>query len=239
MVRIAGIDGCRAGWLAVVWGGESSSELRWHCASSIPALIKQLPGVQTVAIDIPIGLLTAAEPGGRPCDRAARKVLSGRRGSSVFSPPVRSALDHLDDYAAALDANRQSSDANIGISKQCFHIMPKIAEADAYITPRRQRRLKEAHPELAFAAMNNGRSLEAPKRTQVGRAQRRSLLNKVGLSAIRDSFDAFRRRDVALDDLLDAAACCWVAWRVHHGEGVCLGDTARRDERGLRMEIWS
>ena len=127
MSQFLGVDGCPAGWIAVVWNGQNSGPLALHCAPTLVELIEQLPQFEVMAIDIPIGLLSVAAPGGRGCDRAARTILGRPRGSSVFSPPVRAALDYPDDYAAALRKNRLSSRAGVGISKQCFHIMPKIS----------------------------------------------------------------------------------------------------------------
>jgi predicted RNase H-like nuclease len=171
-----------------------------------------------VAIDIPIGL---PERGGRACDVEARALLGPRR-SSVFPAPVRAVLGCTTWFEA--NAKARATDGR-GLSRQVFNLLPKIAEVDAAISPRQQRRIVEAHPELCFASMA-GTPLAAPKRTAGGRAARESL---VGVPAVRPA-------GAAPDDVLDALAALWTARRVALGREQRLGDNAR-DARGLRMEI--
>lgn len=87
---VAGVDGCRAGWVAF------KVELRTRATSleviDLPAWLRERPpDLACVAIDIPIGLLE----GPRACDKAARKLLGQPRGSSVFPAPRRSACGDL------------------------------------------------------------------------------------------------------------------------------------------------
>jgi predicted RNase H-like nuclease len=89
MERIAGVDGCRQGWVVVERDAAGAVGVRVEVDIG-SVLCDQ--GLAVVAIDIPIGLLDAAEPGGRECDRQARTLLGAGRASSVFSPPVRSVL---------------------------------------------------------------------------------------------------------------------------------------------------
>ena len=114
-------------------------------------------------MDIPIGLLDAAKRGGRDCDIEARKRLGSRRGSSVFPPPVRATLDS-DDYAEANVINHASSDVGIGLSKQCYSIIPKIREVDQFINPDLQERVKEVHPEICFWKMADGVAMNFSKK---------------------------------------------------------------------------
>ena len=99
-----------------------------------------------IAVDIPIGLLDRAQPGGRPCDRNARILLGRARASSVFTPPIRAALKARA-YREAMRLN------GAGMSKQAFNIMAKIREVDGVIEPGSQDRVFEAHPELAFIGL--------------------------------------------------------------------------------------
>lgn len=165
-----------------------------------------------VAIDMPIGL---AE-GDRACDKAARRLL-GPRKSSVFAPPSREAI------------NARAWSPPLGISIQCYHLLPRIRELDAWITPGRQRRVREAHPELAFALLA-GRPMRHPKRTLAGRRERMRALRAVDLAP-----DAPPPPGAAWDDLLDACALRWSADRMARGEALVLG--GGKDARGLRMEI--
>ena len=171
-----------------------------------------------VAIDIPIGL---PDRGRRACDVEARARLGPRR-SSVFPAPVRAVLhcstwDEANTRARAIDGR--------GLPRQAFNLLGKIAEVDALMSPRRQRRIVEAHPELSFASMS-GAPLGHPKRSPAGRQERIDLV-RVAPAPLSGA---------APDDVLDAHAALWTARRVAGGAEVRLGDGAR-DGRGLQMEI--
>ena len=85
---LAGVDGCRGGWLLLLFDTNSRQmELRYACKYA--SLILGKPQPKTIGIDIPIGL---SDNGDRDCDKAARALLGKPRGSSVFPPPARSAL---------------------------------------------------------------------------------------------------------------------------------------------------
>ena len=209
-----GVDGCRGGWVVARWsdgGFDARVVPHFRDVLAFPAA--------TIAVDMPIGLLDAPAPGGRACDRAARALL-GPRARSVFSPPTRSDL-----------AARAFSDMR-GISIQCYHILPKIREVDALLSPADQARVFEAHPELAFAQMH-GAPLPHAKRTLEGARARRRELRAQGLALPE------RPRGAQEHDLLDACALAWSARRIARGEALVLGDAeaGARDARGLRMEI--
>lgn len=144
MVWVAGIDGCRAGWIAVCMAlhAQATWEPQICLYHQFGDLLAACPPLAVLAIDIPIGLLDTPQPGGRTCDRQARRLL-GRRASSVFSPPGRSCLE----------ATQYAQVRTQGVSRQAFGILPKIREVDRLITPALQSRVHEAHPELAFQAL--------------------------------------------------------------------------------------
>ena len=191
--------------------------------------------------DMPIGL---GDEAARACERQARALLSPLRHSSVFSPPRRGMLDFTD-YAAAnawgkAQAKRLAGkEAGGGLSRQAWMIAPKIREADAYMTPARQARIAEAHPEVAFWRLNGAAPCVHSKKTPEGRAERKALLARNGL----DPEPLFRalRKDAGggagLDDWYDACALALTAKARLEGAAVRLGDGAR-DARGLLMEIW-
>jgi predicted RNase H-like nuclease len=191
----------------------------------------------TLALDMPIGLLSAAVPGGRACDMLARKVLGRPRASSVFTPSVRQALAATD-YRSALAINRASALDAPGLSIECFYLFAKLREVDAAMTAARQRRVKEVHPELGFAALNDGTAMRPPKRSAEGYAARRTLLMHAGYPDPARFLDAFKRKDVQRDDLLDAHALLWSAARIARGEATRLPRRPSRDDKGLAMEIW-
>lgn len=214
---VAGIDGCRGGWIVVTPTGAQV------VAQFVDALA-MLPSDCVIAIDMPIGLLDAHVPGGRTCDQAARALLGRARAASVFSPPPRPAL------GARTLPDAQATGARITL--QTLNIMPKIAEVDAAMTPALQRRVHETHPELAFTAMNGDQPVVANKKTPEGRAARIALLERAGVLI------PPRQAGAAIDDLLDACALVWSAHRIARGAQRVVPDgPAERDAHGLRMEI--
>jgi predicted RNase H-like nuclease len=43
---------------------------------------------------------------------------------------------------------------------------------------------------------------------------------------------------VALDNILDAHAACWIAERIYKGTAVRIPENPPVESRGLRMEMW-
>jgi len=231
MNSVIGVDGCPAGWIAVIWGGALTHRL---CQSFAEVLALD---AAIIAVDMPIGF-PARE--GRQAEKDVRKRL-GARQSSVFAVPTRAAVA-CGDYREACAANLEAADPPKKISKQIFHLFPKMREIDALITPALQQRVHESHPELAFWAMNGGGPLPLPKKVKgtphpPGLALRRTLLERAGfpLAAMPDA--PYRRSDVGADDLLDACACAWAARRIRDGEALRFPVREQRDGRGLRMAI--
>ena len=83
--HVCGVDGCPAGWV-VAWLGVDG-DVALGLAPDFRTLLAMTAGVGVVAVDVPIGLAAQPVPGGRECDRIARKLL-GPRGSSVFPAPA-------------------------------------------------------------------------------------------------------------------------------------------------------
>ena len=231
--RVAGADGCRAGWVVAVSAGVASTV---SVAPTFADVVDIAGDSRVIGVDMPIGFLDAAAPGGRDCDRQARRLL-GPRGCCVFSPPVRSALRERT-FAAALAANRASSPAHLGISLECFGLFDKLREVDTALRrrPELRGRVREVHPELAFRAMAAARAGLRPKRSAGGRTHRLRLLA--------EHFEGLRRlvarrpRGAAVDDVLDAHAVCWSAARIARGIAVCLTGRPARDRYGRPMAIW-
>lgn len=231
-VPVAGLDGCAAGWALALRDARGTVTLEVIARIDDALSRAEEFGARAVGVDMPLGLLDAAMPGGRACDRAARERLRGR-ACSVFSPPVRAALA-ASDYPSALAVNRASSPHEIGISRQGWGIARRIAEFDAAMTPGRQKVVREVHPELAFVAMNGLAPLAARKRAAAGRAERLRLLAQHGIHVA----GALERHGAAAGDLVDACAAMWSAARIAAGTAVRLPDDPPRDARGLFMEIW-
>ena len=227
MTLVAGLDGCRGGWL-LHRPDTSRPRKRVDFASSWQAL--DLSGLELVAVDMPIGL---ADEGPRACDLAARALLPKGRKASVFAPPRRYMLGCRSWQDAQAAGRRREG---VGLSKQSWNLSPKIAEIDRHIAPNDQVRLREAHSELIFHNLNGWQAL-APKKTPDGARARRALLARHGLALGPDG-PGIPRRLAGPDDLLDAAACALAAERILGGRGQCLPEKPTRDRRGLRMEIW-
>lgn len=181
------------------------------------------------AVDMPIGL---PETGRRGCDQQARDLL-GKARSRVFLHLRRPLLGFIGDYRAA---NAWAKQDGKGLSVQAFHILPKILEIDAWIAPKDQAGLKEAHPELAFARLNGGAPLPS-KATPQGLRLRKRLLRAAGFVGLGEMLRSVQGRGAKPDDLLDACVLTLTARRAAQGKAVCL-DSGARDGRGLKMEIW-
>jgi len=241
MSLVAGVDGCRSGWVCVLADAASGAPQKAFVAEHIADIVA-LEGVVQIAIDIPIGIPNFADAKGRGCDTALRRHL-GQRQSSVFAVPARAALAETD-YWRACEAAHAHSDPPRKVSKQCFNIFAKIREVDALLTPQRQTRIVECHPEGAFWAMNGEQPLAEPKKLKSrayppGLDLRRGLLRQAGFPGVFLAAGRFRPAEAAEDDFLDACACAWTARRVLRGEARRFPDAPLIDPRGLRMEIWA
>jgi predicted RNase H-like nuclease len=236
---IAGVDGCRAGWVtATVLAVASGGSLRYPLTMESISVSAHFADVllstnhcRLVCVDIPIGLSDGPEP--RQCDGAARRVL-GRRASSVFPPPARPCLA-AKSYADA--SATQFACAGRKLSTQSFFIMDKIRQVDAVITPALQNRVREIHPEVTFYVLNGRQPARYSKKTLAGRQERIDLLSHV-FPTVAQAIDKTRRAgEVEPDDVLDALAAAWTAAQATLGQAVTLPERPVRDSKGLRMEI--
>jgi len=236
---IAGADGYRDGWVVVLWQ-PATDTIRRRTVDGVEALLTVPEAPAVLGVDMVIGCPDVAVPGGRACDRAARRLLAPPRGASVFSPPAYDTLQ-ANTYEDALRRNRASGPDAPGLSKQAFHLLPKIRALAEHVTPRRQERVREVHPELAFYAMNDDAPVAASKHTDAGRRTRTGLLTAHGVPDVEAAVDALPGGPLGADDVLDAHAACWTARRIRDGTAErcppCT-EEAPRTARGLRMEIW-
>jgi predicted RNase H-like nuclease len=231
-MTVIGVDGCRAGWLAVSWNGFPDD----RPVAAIAARFRDILDFDgdIIAVDIPIGLPDIAR-NGRGCDGEVRRLLR-RKSSSVFPAPARPTLTARN-HAEASAINRRHSDPSHGISAQNYNILAKIADVDIVMTATIQRRVHEVHPELCFYMMNDRTSVLEKKRAPDGYAKRRRLLAKSGFPLARLVPPSNPRRDWADDDLIDACACAWAARRIRDGDNIRFSATPPHDSKGLRMEI--
>lgn len=257
-VTWVGADGCPAGWFAAVM---EDGALSGAVFDDIDALWAAHADAECIFVDVPIGI---SEAGRRACDEDAKRLL-GARGSSVFFTPGRDVVEVYrrdGDYDEANEISREATDA--GLSIQAWNIVPKIEELDSFLREDegdgRLDTVLESHPECCFLSLN-GQPLAYSKSSEVGLAQRRTLLDSAwsGIegepdAVYRDALDRYPRSDLARDDVLDATALALVAAKCE-GEYVHLPDGSQTgvpgsepgatgsepgvptDEAGLPMQI--
>ena len=156
----------------------------------------------------------------------------------MFPAPIRAVLgatSHQEacELRAAIDGKRMSA--------QAFHILGKVTEVDRFIRASSfaRERVFEVHPELAFACIDAGRAIPAPKRSTEGFTRRyRLLTGHVEPATLDTALAAHRRRHVARDDVLDAFAVMLAAGRIAAGAGRRVPVEPERDSYGLDMAIW-
>lgn len=223
---VAGVDGCPGAWVVARVQGRAVLGIDVVDVTALPTA-----GAR-ICIDIPIGV---PETGRRGLEAMVRKRLPGR-GSTVFPTPVRAVLD-APGYWEANATSRERCDGR-GISRQTWHITPRIAEVDALLAqdPSLDDRLAEAHPELAFTTMNGGVPPQT-KHTAAGLGQRRTLLTGwLGDAAV--AALPTRLGPARADDVLDAVALAWVAQRWAAGRAEIFSDPAAPcDATGRPMRI--
>lgn len=230
--RVAGVDGCRAGWLvasSVLDADGTIGRPELHVVPTFDAVVDL--ALDRIAVDIPIGLRDVLAAGGREADRAARKLLGPLRGTSVFSAPVRQVL-LAEPWPAPMPPN-------LGLTLQAWAITRKVREVDDALRARRDRPpgpvVIETHPEVVFFDLNGKRSVELPKRRSAGKEARRALLERVGLWCP----NLIPPVGAKTDDLLDALACLWVAAApVDLLEPLPVTIPALQDSQGMPMQIW-
>jgi predicted RNase H-like nuclease len=254
-MRIAGVDGCPGGWIAVVREieGELARTVLTIRVVHLVELIDRPDAPSIVAVDMPIGLPDFTGPKGRAPERLVRPLLGGRQ-SSVFSIPSRAAvyagvdaaIPSEERYRHACAIARETSDGGKAVAKQGFHIFPKIVEIDRLLRarPEFQAVVRECHPEVAFWAMNGEAPLSEPKKMKgapypVGLALRRGLLETHGFEPDTMAAERARTLRVGADDLVDACAAARTAARIARGQAVTFPDPPERDAHGLPVAIWA
>jgi predicted RNase H-like nuclease len=231
-----GVDGCRAGWLAVTRGHDAGPQVAVY--PDFAALLAAT-GDAVIAVDMPIGLPDFTS-GGRGPEQAIRPLL-GLRKSSVFSIPARSAVYCLD-YREGCAAAYATSAPPRMISKQAFYLFGKIREIDAVLNPQMQLRVRETHPELAFWRLNGERPLHTAKKAggrinPAGSAERCEILQRHGFDA--GFLSRKPPRGAGIDDFLDACVCAVIAGRIASGLAEPFPKAPIRDSRGLQIAIWA
>jgi threonine dehydratase len=242
MAWIAGVDGCRQGWMAVLLELKEMEPPRVRVVARLSEITDAPEAPTVIAVDIPIGLPDRIEGSGRAAEQAVRSLL-GERQSSVFSIPSRSAVYALD-YRKSCSLAFNTSQPPRRLSKQGFMLFPKIREIDELLRGRPELvpRIFETHPEVAFWSINGERPLSHPKKikgkpNEAGLAERRCLLRGAGLSV--DLVGREPPQGATADDYLDALAALIVAREIADGNGRPFPNPPAKDAHGLPIAIWT
>ena len=243
--EFVGADGCHCGWFSVGFKSNGEYELRAFC--SFEDLLACYQAANLILVDIPIGLPEG--PGGRDCDREARRRLCYPRAASVFPTPTRQTVQKVPplpkehDFPAAVCAEIASSGEWLDLPT--FWIARKIAEVDNALRARgtgKQPRVREVHPELCFWALHEKNPMEHNKnaREQKGVEERIKVLKSVEPRA-RNIYDAgcskFFRKCVDRDDIVDALVAAVTARKGWPNDFQTLPVNPPVDERELPMEM--
>jgi len=234
--KIVGIDGCRAGWLAISceradldssWTAEA---IRVEVFASVEALWHAHHDASALLIDMPIGLLDDKP---RQVEPAARRRLPGR-AASVFTVPCRQAV-YASSYSKACDINHERLGTRLSI--QAWNICAKISQLDRFLQsfPSARENMFESHPELAFAAIQ-GQPLLHSKKKSAGQAERLLILRQYWPAAVdvyHQALPGWRRNQVQPDDILDAM----VLLLTLGGRWETLLQNPQRDERDLAINL--
>ena len=243
MTWVAGVDGCRGGWSAVLLDTSGRNPPRTRIATAFAEIPAFAESPAIIAVDMPIGLPDRQQGSGRACEIAVRRLL-GPRQSSVFSIPARAAVMETEDYRRACAISADLSEPPRKVSKQAFYLFPKIKEIDADLRADAglARRVFETHPEVCFAHMNGGAPASRPKKIKSrvnpdGLEERRGLLRAHGFEANFLEDGRHPPKPAMADDFVDACATAWSAKRILRGEAVCYPPDPPRDRFGLEMAI--
>lgn len=192
-----GVDGCRKGWIVALIDNQKNLSLE---------IITDLVHLKrfstaTILIDMPIGF---PEKQYRQCEIEARILLGNARRSSVFFTPHKKAV-YANSHPEASSVNKQY--IGKGVSIQTWNICQKIKLLNKFVDENKDLHIRESHPELCFYVLNNCQAFLSKKSTQAGIADRERIIAAHStdyLDVIAETMVATKRKDVKMDDILDA-----------------------------------
>ena len=230
-MSIAGVDGCKKGWLMVMYSDNNYSFGVYENISELKNANKDL---KRILIDIPLGLSS------KKVKRTVEKQLRGElknKSSSVFNPPSREALHEID-YKSAKLKNIEIEGKSLSI--QSFNISGKIKELDELLKTNPNVELIESHPELCFKYLNNGNVLLSKKSDNNGLNDRKNILFSYDEN-LKDLYEQIEqntfRKDVSRDDITDAICLCLVNMLGSENGFNFIYDNKKIDETGIEMKI--
>jgi len=205
-MKTAGIDGCKAGWILITFDKNPA----YNVLRNDDELKEAFHSYDRIFIDMPIGLEN--ENYTRECDRLLREKLGPEYASSVFSPPIRPALN----APSYVEANMQSYDyTEKKLTVQAWNITPKIRTIDELLKMDEslKKKVLESHPELLFMNLNGG-MIYQKKKTKKGLRHRLSLITEheeIAADFFRDIKEEYRRNEVEEDDIVDSMSLALAA----------------------------
>lgn len=221
---VAGLTPCPPGWLvqgAKIHGATFAPEIPRVYASFLEVLSER-PSFSILVVNAPIGYLDTPEMGPRTCDIQARAT-AGTRGATIRNAPSRAVINGEVEWTEA------------GIDAVTATLLPRYREVAREMSPFRQRLVYEGNPELSFYQLNQDMSMQASKKIEEGKEERRDVLES-HIPGIDEVLEV-EIEGVAESHIFDALSLLWTARRV-------FGHAARRipvepewDSEGLRMEI--
>ncbi len=235
--RIAGLDGCKAGWFYILLDADSDA-VDFGVIDSVAALFEK-QSISRLWLDMALGF--SDQPQGRDCEKAARKMLRVQgvsRAASVFNPPSRQAL-YCESYEEANAVNKRA--VGKGLSKQAWFIVPKMRELDELLQrqPELKPRMDECHPEVAFTALNAMQPMRFNKKTDAGYAERLAILSRYypNASTIIDAaLVTYPRKVLVRDDVVDAFVVA-ISAKMCGMNLSCLPEQAEYDPLGIQMRM--
>lgn len=231
-MKTAGIDGCKAGWILTTFDDKPA----YHILRTNAELEKALAEYDRIFIDMPIGLEDGKYT--RECDKLLRTKLGPEYSSSVFSPPIRSAL-HAPSYVEANIESFEYTEKKLTV--QAWNITPKIRILDSLLTENDELKEKvlESHPELLFMNLNGG-MIYQKKNTKKGLRHRLDLVSNrepVAADFFRDIKEEYRRNEVEEDDIVDSMVLALAAKTSIDKDIKTLPEEPPLDSSGLKMAI--
>jgi predicted RNase H-like nuclease len=225
---IAGVEPCPGGWLLVParLQGITAFPFEAEVFPNFAEILDYRPSFDVIAIHCHLSFPEEDTPGGRTCDREARKLLGFARGGAIGSPPSRHYLRTGD-----LDARAQK-----GLNPINARMMRRYAEVAEEMQPYRQRQVFEVHPELSFYQLNDDKPMQHSKYTEEGVGERRALVEAriQGIDAVLESDPG---GGVTIRHLLDASADMTTARRIAARAVERVPEDPEWDEQGVRMEL--
>ncbi|MDD2665655.1 MAG: DUF429 domain-containing protein [Methanocellales archaeon] len=231
-----GADGCKAGWFTILLKENDDWEI--EVFPDISSLWNKYKNASWILLDVPIGLREKGYEE-RKCDKKARELLGSNRASSVFPAPCRPAIyAYVKGYEEANKINEQKTGRKLSL--QTWNIIPKIREVDILFSKDEfaKSKIREIHPEICFWALS-GHPMQHSKKKPEGQSERKQILQAIypcTEDIIEHALSTYRRKDVKIDDILDALSAAVTA-RVGINKLESIPKKSESDSKGLKMEM--